>query len=98
MKYEYFAKIIISAGMYGLYAALFCVKQRIRVAVLEYNSAPFMRVPFCNQAQVHSGYHCPRSYSTSIKLLAYFNFSTNDSWTNPYYVRDVSYFCGGNNL
>ena len=56
-----FDKIIIGAGLYGLYAADVCAKKGERVLVLEYDKAPFMRATYINQARVHMGYHYPRS-------------------------------------
>lgn len=66
-------KIIIGAGLYGLYSALFCSKRGEKVLVLEYDSEPFKRATYINQARVHMGYHYPRSYSTAIKSAHYFN-------------------------
>lgn len=65
-------KIIIGAGLYGLYSALFCAKRGEKVLVLEHDSAPFKRATYINQARVHMGYHYPRSYSTAIKSAHYF--------------------------
>lgn len=69
MIYE---KIIVGAGLYGLYSALFCGKCGEKVLVLECDSAPFKRATYINQARVHMGYHYPRSYSTAIKSSHYF--------------------------
>lgn len=66
-------KIIIGAGLYGLYAALLCGKNKQKVLVLEYDQAPFCRATYINQARVHMGYHYPRSFSTAIKSAHYFN-------------------------
>lgn len=66
-------KIIIGAGLYGLYAALFCAKQGERVFVVEKDPAPFMRATYINQARVHMGYHYPRSLSTAVKSAGYYN-------------------------
>ena len=63
---EKYDKIIIGAGLYGLYSALFCCRKGQRVLVLEYESAPFKRATYINQARVHQGYHYPRSISTAI--------------------------------
>ena len=71
-------KIIIGAGLYGLYAALFCAKQNEKILVLEYDSAPFKRATYINQARVHMGYHYPRSYSTAIKSAHYFDRFNED--------------------
>lgn len=66
-------KIIIGAGLYGLYAACKCAEKGESVLVLERDAAPFMRATYINQARVHKGYHYPRSYSTAIKSANYFN-------------------------
>lgn len=71
-------KIIIGAGLYGLYSAEFCGRQGEKVLVLEYDSAPFMRATYINQARVHMGYHYPRSYSTAIKSAGYFERFNED--------------------
>ena len=65
-------KIILGAGLYGLYAAQRCGAAGQRVLVLERDPAPFMRATYINQARVHMGYHYPRSYSTAIKSAHYF--------------------------
>lgn len=66
-------KIIIGAGLYGLYAAKTCGERGERVLVLEWEDAPFKRATYINQARVHMGYHYPRSYATAIKSAHYFN-------------------------
>ncbi len=71
-KNRSFDKIIIGAGLYGLYAALFCAKLGQRVLVLECEAAPFQRATYINQARVHQGYHYPRSLSTAMKSAGYF--------------------------
>lgn len=71
-------KIIIGAGLYGLYAAEFCGKKKEKVVVLEYDNAPFKRATYINQARVHMGYHYPRSYSTAIKSAGYFERFNED--------------------
>lgn len=69
-------KIILGAGLYGLYAANYlrkhCSKQE-KILVLEHDSTPFRRATYINQARVHMGYHYPRSFSTAIKSAHYFN-------------------------
>lgn len=71
-------KIIIGAGLYGLYSAEFCGRRNQKVLVLEYDERPFMRATYINQARVHMGYHYPRSYSTAIKSAGYFERFNND--------------------
>ena len=74
-----YTKIIIGAGLYGLYSALFCAKQGDeKILVLEYDDEPFKRATYINQARVHMGYHYPRSISTAIKSAHYFNRFNED--------------------
>ena len=65
-------KIIIGAGLYGLYSALFSGKKGEAVLVLEYDNEPFSRATYINQARVHMGYHYPRSLSTALKSAGYY--------------------------
>lgn len=88
-----FDKIVIGAGLYGLYAALFCGKKGENVLVLEYDSEPFMRATYINQARVHMGYHYPRSISTAVKSANYYDqfledygFCINESFEKIYAI------------
>ena len=90
-----FDKIVIGAGIYGLYSALKCGKRGEKVLVLEKDPGAFMRATFINQARVHMGYHYPRSYSTAIKSAHYFNrfnedfgFCILDSFDQVYATSD----------
>ena len=71
-KGSVYDKIIIGAGLYGMYAALYCANKGENVLVLEYDEAPFQRATYINQARVHMGYHYPRSLSTAVKSAGYF--------------------------
>ncbi len=71
-------KIIIGAGLYGLYSALFCAQRGQNVIVLETDSTPFRRATYINQARVHQGYHYPRSISTAMKSAGYFERFNRD--------------------
>lgn len=73
-----FDRIIIGAGLYGLYSALFCCKKGQKVIVLECDDAPFKRATYINQARVHQGYHYPRSISTALKSAGYFERFNKD--------------------
>lgn len=75
MSYD---KIIIGAGLYGLYAALFCARRGEQCLVLEYDSEAFKRATYINQARVHMGYHYPRSLSTAVKSAGYFKRFNED--------------------
>lgn len=77
MKQKY-DKIIIGAGLYGLYSALFCGKKGQSVLVLECDPTPFRRATYINQARVHQGYHYPRSISTAMKSAGYFEKFNRD--------------------
>lgn len=55
---NYYDKIIVGAGLYGLYATLSCCQRGQHVLVLECDPAPFQRSTYINQARVHqSGKH-----------------------------------------
>ncbi len=71
-------KIILGAGLYGLYSGLFCGKRGEKILILEHDNKPFKRATYINQARVHMGYHYPRSYSTAIKSATYFERFNND--------------------
>lgn len=71
-------KLIIGAGLYGLYSALYCAKRGQTVTVLEIEPAPFTRATYINQARVHMGYHYPRSLSTAMKSAGYFKRFVED--------------------
>lgn len=66
-------RIIIGAGIYGLYAATQCGRRGDSVLVLEKEAEPFSRATYINQARVHQGYHYPRSISTAQKSAKYFD-------------------------
>ena len=71
-------KIILGAGLYGLYSALHCGKKGQNILVLECDSTPFRRATYINQARVHQGYHYPRSVSTAMKSAGYFERFNKD--------------------
>jgi len=71
-------KIILGAGLYGLYAAVSSGKKGESVLVLEKDAKPFSRATTINQARVHMGYHYPRSLSTALRSAGYFERFIND--------------------
>ena len=73
-----FDKIIIGAGLYGLYTALFCAERGESALVLECDEEPFKRATYVNQARVHMGYHYPRSISTAVKSRGYYDRFVSD--------------------
>lgn len=78
MSHATYDKIIIGAGLYGLYAAVTCAKAGQRVLVLEFDPEAFSRATYINQARVHMGYHYPRSYTTAIKSAGYYDRFKSD--------------------
>lgn len=78
MMNRYYDKIIIGAGLYGLYAAKHCADKGQSVLVLEYDGQPFSRATYINQARVHMGYHYPRSLTTAVKSAGYFRRFAQD--------------------
>lgn len=77
-EFSKYDRIIIGAGLYGLYAALFCAKRDLSVLVLEKEPDAFSRATYINQARVHMGYHYPRSLSTAMKSAGYFKRFVDD--------------------
>lgn len=88
---EKYDRIIIGAGIYGLYAAIKLGKKKESVLVLEYDDSPFARATYINQARVHMGYHYPRSLMTAKKSANYyrrfhddFGFAIHDKFRQVY--------------
>lgn len=69
---EEYDRIILGAGMYGLYAAVRSSARGFRTLVVDAESAPFSRGSYINQARLHNGYHYPRSFTTASKSAGYF--------------------------
>lgn len=71
-------RIIIGAGLYGAYSAVFCGTRGQKILVLENDLCIFGRATYTNQARVHRGYHYPRSLSTAMKSAGYFERFNRD--------------------
>ena len=73
-------KIIIGAGIYGMYAAKRSLEKNPdeKVLIIEVEKEPFNRGSYINQARLHNGYHYPRSFSTASKSAKYFSRFYND--------------------
>lgn len=65
-------RIIIGAGMFGLYAAKLLGSAGLKTVVLEADSDAMLRASYVNQARVHNGYHYPRSMATANQAGQYF--------------------------
>ena len=70
-------RIIIGAGLNGLYSTLYCMRRNSaeKILILEYDQSPFSRATYINQARIHMGYHFPGQMLTnskgSLKIQAY---------------------------
>ena len=78
-----YSAVIIGAGLYGLYSALYCAEKSLKdpkskIVVLEKETVAFKRATYINQARVHMGYHYPRSLSTATKSARYFRRFVQD--------------------
>jgi hypothetical protein len=73
-----FDRIILGAGMYGLYAAGISSGKGKSTLVVDMEVNPFCRGSYINQARLHNGYHYPRSYATAKKSAHYFDRFFND--------------------
>jgi len=89
--------IVLGAGIYGLYAAKILAEKGVKVAVAEYDSEPFQRASYVNQARVHNGYHYPRSVTTAKKSAKYyqrfneeFSFAIIDRFKKIYAISAVN--------
>ena len=65
-------RVIIGAGMFGLYAAKLSGRAGHKTVVLEADSNAMLRASYVNQARVHNGYHYPRSMGTAKQAGQYF--------------------------
>ncbi len=68
---ETYDRVVIGAGIFGLYTALRFAKAGYRVLIIEKEAQPFMKASYVNQARIHRGYHYPRSLSTAIATAQY---------------------------
>ena len=62
-------KLIIGAGLYGLYAALYCAKKGQQVEVLEMEEAPFTRATYINQANTRGCKILTRHYNLFFSVI-----------------------------
>lgn len=76
-----FDRIIIGAGIYGLYAAVQSSQKGYNVLVIDMEEGPFRRGSYVNQARLHNGYHYPRSMATASKSAGYFRRFVDDFGT-----------------
>lgn len=65
MRQEQFDAVVIGAGIFGCYAALYLAGQGRRVCLVEREKRMFRKASLVNQARLHGGYHYPRSLATA---------------------------------
>ncbi|MDD4156729.1 MAG: FAD-dependent oxidoreductase [Candidatus Cloacimonetes bacterium] len=107
MKSKGYDYIILGAGIYGLYIArsLAIKYPSKKICIIEYDSKPFQRASFINQARIHNGYHYPRSLSTALKSAHYFNrfvndysFAINKTFEKIYAISSTFSYTSGENF
>ncbi len=107
MKIKGYDYIIIGAGIYGLYIATKLAQKHPlkKICILEYDSQPFQRASYINQARVHNGYHYPRSLSTALKSSHYYNrfikdysFAINKSFEKIYAISSNFSYASAENF
>jgi 2-polyprenyl-6-methoxyphenol hydroxylase-like FAD-dependent oxidoreductase len=60
-------RVVIGAGIFGLYAAIILGRRGLRVAIVDLETRPLSRASLVNQARIHMGYHYPRSVLTALQ-------------------------------
>jgi monoamine oxidase len=72
-----YARVVIGAGIFGVYAALVLAKKGHSVLLIEQDSRIMNRASFVNQARLHTGLHYPRSFITASDSLGYYKTFRN---------------------
>lgn len=76
--YRLHDRLIVGAGVFGLYAAHLLTARGMDVAVVDLDDRQVMRASLVNQARVHNGYHYPRSAYTALQSSAYYSRFVRD--------------------
>jgi glycine/D-amino acid oxidase-like deaminating enzyme len=71
-------RVVLGAGLFGLYATTFWSKRGVKVAVIDADVAPMLRASYINQARLHYGYHYPRSLTTARSSIEYYHRFRSD--------------------
>jgi hypothetical protein len=70
---KHFDRIVIGAGIYGLYAAVTSLSKGFSVLILEREKDAFTKATSVNQARIHNGLHYPRSLQTASQCCKFYN-------------------------
>lgn len=72
--------VVIGGGIFGIYSAYYLANKNkeLNITVIESESEIFQKASRINQARVHMGYHYPRSISTALSSIKYFNRFCNE--------------------
>lgn len=73
MNTKSFSRVVIGAGIFGIFASIVLAKKGHNVLLLEQDSRVMNRASLVNQARLHTGLHYPRSFVTAVESLAYHN-------------------------
>jgi glycine/D-amino acid oxidase-like deaminating enzyme len=71
-------RVVLGAGLFGLYAATIWSKRGMHVAVIDADVAPMLRASYVNQARLHYGYHYPRSITTALSSIKHYHRFRSD--------------------
>lgn len=71
-------RVVVGAGVFGLYAAQLIAASGRSVAVVDVDRGRVMRASLVNQARIHNGYHYPRSVYTALRSAQYYERFVRD--------------------
>lgn len=76
--YREYDRLVVGAGLFGLYAAHVFAARGQSVAVVDVDRGQMLRASLVNQARVHNGYHYPRSAYTALRSASYYSRFVQD--------------------
>lgn len=76
--YREYDRVVVGAGLFGLYAAYVLTSRGLSVAVIDVDQGQLLRASLVNQARVHNGYHYPRSAYTALRSTSYYSRFVRD--------------------
>lgn len=98
-------RVIIGAGMFGLYSALELAKKGFSVRIIDSDLSSMSRASCVNQARLHLGYHYPRSLSTARSTAHYYRrfikdypFAINNHFKKIYAISRSFSHCSLDNF